>query len=198
MTAIYKTREEWLTESVKAMAFLLEQNGTQLPEKWAISVGFPKGGFKNLPAIGECWDPEVSPDGVTNMFISPILSDRIQILATTLHEMIHAAVGLKEKHAGEFRRVARAVGLKGKLTATYAEDGTDLHQTLSKIDMSLGDYPGTPMAPRKTPKKQGWFLVKLVSPNDPTYKFTIAPRLIEEFGMPKDYLGDEMVPVEQD
>ncbi|MDX9698616.1 MAG: hypothetical protein RBT55_03500 [Rhodocyclaceae bacterium] len=142
MTAIYKTREEWLTESVKAMAFLLEQNGTQLPEKWAISVGFPKGGFKNLPAIGECWDPEVSPDGVTNMFISPILSDRIQILATTLHEMIHAAVGLKEKHAGEFRRVARAVGLKGKLTATYAEEGTDLHQTLSKIDMTLGDYPG--------------------------------------------------------
>ena len=62
----------------------------------------------------------------------------------------------------------------------------------------LGDYPHKAMAPRKKPAQpKGWFLVKLVSPNDPGYKFTIAPRLIEEYGMPKDFLGDEMIVVEE-
>jgi hypothetical protein len=193
----HETREGWLKEAVRALSGLLDQNGAKLPKKWAVSVGFPKGGFKVRPAIGECWDPEVSPDGTTHMFISPILEDRIQTLGTLLHEMIHAAVGLEEKHAGEFRRVARAVGLKGKLTATHVEDGTDLHLTLSKVDMELGDYPGTPMRPTRVAKPKGeYFLTKLVSPNDPSYKFTIAPRLIEEFGMPKDYMGDEMKVVE--
>lgn len=188
----YNTREEWLKAAVLAMAPLLDAQKAPMPEAWAVSMGFPKGGFKNTPSIGECWDPEVSASGVTNMFISPILGDSIDILATLLHEMVHAAVGLKEKHAGRFRIVARGLGLKGKLTATYAEPGTELHATLTGIAATLGTFPGTPMKPRKTPKKQGWFLVKLVSPNDPSYKFTIAPRLIEEYGLPKDYLGDPM------
>lgn len=194
----FKTREEWLTEGVKAMSFLLEQNGVKMPEKWAISVGFPKGAFKNKPSIGECWDPTVSPDGVTHMFISPTLDNRVEILATTLHEMVHAAVGLECKHTGEFRRVARGVGLKGKLTATFAEEGSDLHQTLSKIDMDLGDYPGTPMKPKRVAAKREYFLVKLMSPNDPGYRFTIAPRLIDQFGLPKDFMGDEMMVVPVD
>lgn len=192
----HKTREEWLVAAVGLMAPLLEAHEAKMPEAWAVSMGFPKGGFKNTPSIGECWDPEVSKTGVTNMFISPILGDPITILATLLHEMVHAAVGLKEKHAGRFRIVARAVGLKGKLTATFAEEGTELHATLTKFAEELGTSPGHAMAPRKTPKLKQWFLVKLVSPNDPSYKFTIAPRLIDELGMPRDYLGDEMLVVE--
>ncbi len=191
---VYKTREEWLSEAVRQLIPVVESHATKFPEQWAISCGFPKRGFKNNPSIGECWDPSVSPEGVTNMFISPILSDPLGIVATTLHEMVHAAVGLKAKHSGEFRRVARALGLKGKLTATFAEAGTPLYQQLYEIITNvLGQYPGKPMAPRPAEKKAGWFLVKLHSVNDPTYKFTIAPRLIEEFGMPKDHLGDDMV-----
>lgn len=188
-----KTREEWLTQAVKAMAPMLEAHGAKMPNDWAISVGFPKRGFKRNPAIGECWSPEVSPNKVSHMFISPIIGNPLAILWTTLHEMIHAAVGLKHKHSGEFRRVARAVGLKGKLTATFAEEGTELYKALEKINADLGEYPGTPMKAIPPKAKQGWFLIKLKSPNDPSYKFTIAPRLLAEFGMPKDYMGDDMV-----
>lgn len=192
----FSTREEYLAEAVRRLAPLIEEHEAKMPEKWAISEGFPKGGFKNRPAIGECWDPEVSEEKISNMFISPILGDPIQRLGVVLHEMIHAAVGLKEKHAGNFRRVARAVGLKGKLTATFVEENTPLFERISKLSLDLGVYPGKPMKPRKQPTLKKWFLVKLVSPNDPSYKFTIAPRLIDEFGMPKDYLGDDMVPAE--
>lgn len=193
----HDSREKWLIQAVKVMIPLLKQNKATMPKKWAVSVGFPKGGFKNNPAIGECWDPKVSENQAFNMFISPILGDPIKVLATLLHEMIHAAVGLECKHTGEFRRVARAVGLQGKLTATYAEKGSLLHGELSRIAKELGHYPHKVMAPRQTPKKQGWFLLKLVSVNDPGYKFTIAPRLVEEFGMPMDYMGDEMVVAEE-
>ena len=133
----------------------------------------PKGGFKKNPAIGECWDKECSEDLNFNIFISPVLSDTIQILATLLHEMIHATVGLECGHKGEFRRVARATGLAGRLTATYAEEGSELYEALKQLSFTLGSYPGTPMKLKQKPKeKKGWFLVKLVSKNDPTYKFT--------------------------
>ena len=195
MKTTHQTREAWLTQAVKNLTVLLEEQKVQLPKNWAISIGFPKGSAK---AIGQCWDPSNTDDETSHMFISPVLSDPIEILATTLHEMIHAAVGLKCGHTGEFRRVARGVGLKGKLTATFAEEGTKLYSTLELCNSSLGQYPGKAIKLKQKPKKkQAYFLTKLVSPNDPDYKFTIAPRLIEQFGMPRDHLGDEMLIVEQ-
>ncbi|QVJ13050.1 hypothetical protein [Pseudomonas phage Psa21-HRN] len=193
-----KTREGWLRAAVQKLEARLEQAGQKMPEAWAVSVGFPKRAHAKVAAIGECWSKEVSTASVYEMFISPVLENPVEVLATLLHEMIHAAVGLECKHAGPFAKTARAVGLKGKLTATYAEPGTELHDALTDLSRELGDYPHKAMAPRKKPAQpKGWFLVKLVSPNDPGYKFTIAPRLIEEYGMPKDFLGDEMIVAEE-
>jgi len=192
ITHQHTTREAWLKAAVEELSPMFEGKGTQMPEKWAVSVGFPKGAFKNQPSIGECWDPSVSDNNITNMFISPVMDDLHQILGVLLHEMVHAAVGLKCKHTGEFRRVARALGLEGKLTATFVSEGTDLYKDFTAIIERLGAYPGTAMKVKRAEKKAKWFLVKLASKNDPGYKFTIAPRLLEEFGMPKDYLGDDM------
>lgn len=192
ITHQHTSREAWLKSAVQELEPMLKLDGAvSMPDQWAVSVGFPKGAFKNNPSIGECWDPSVSESNVTNMFISPVLDDLHSILATLLHEMVHAAVGLKHKHTGEFRRVARAVGLEGKLTATFVTEGTELYKNFTDIITALGAYPGTAMTVKKAEKKP-YFLVRLASPNDPTYKFTMAPRLIEEFGLPKDHLGDEM------
>lgn len=193
----HTTREAWLRAAVELMTPMLEDQGTKMPAAWAVSVGFPKRAFAKNSAIGECWDPSVSSAKVSEMFISPALDEPVTVLATLLHEMIHAAVGLECKHAGAFARTARGVGLKGKLTATYAQDGTELHTRLLAITSQLGDYPHKAMKPhKKVAEKSPWFLVKLRSVNDPNYKFTIAPRLIEEFGMPRDWMGDEMEVIE--
>lgn len=193
-----KTREGWLRAAVQKLEALLEKAGQKMPESWAVSVGFPKRAHAKVAAVGECWSKEASTSSTFEMFISPVLDDPVEVLATLLHEMIHAAVGPEYKHSGPFAKTARAVGLKGKLTATYAEPGTELHDALTDIARELGDYPHKAMAPRKKPAQpKGWFLVKLVSPNDPGYKFTIAPRLIEEYGMPKDFMGDDMIVAEE-
>lgn len=190
MNKIHDTREGWLLAAARELEATLKTAKAKMPAAWAVSCGFPS----RQKYIGECWDKVVSAGGRYEMFISPALEKPVDVLATLLHEMIHAAAGLECKHTGEFRRIARAVGLKGKLTATYAEEGTELYTALAALGDKLGKYPHSAMTRRKKAAvKTPYFLLKLVSPNDPDYKFTIAPRLVEQYGMPKDYMGDEMV-----
>lgn len=192
----HTTREGYLVE---AMALLDKEffagRGYTLPAKLRVSCGFPKGASSK--AIGQCWDPKVAVDGTTHMFISPALGEEIvSVLATLLHEMIHAQVGLEEKHKGAFRKLAKEFGLAGKMTATYAEQGSELHHKLSMISAQLGPYPHAPMRPLKKtkPAASGW--VRLMSKNEEGYRLVISPKMIEEFGYPQDPWGDEMFPVE--
>jgi hypothetical protein len=190
---IHSTREGWLKAAAESLTSTLHAAGVKMPPHWAVSVGFPKRAHKVGGAIGECWDKEVSAGNVYEMFISPTLSEPVEVLHVLLHEMIHAAVGLECKHAGLFIKTARKVGLAGKPTATYAKPGTDLHTALESLGKELGHYPHYAMTLGRKPTPKQWFLTKLVSTNEPSYKFTMAPRLIEEFGMPVDPWGDEMV-----
>lgn len=122
------------------------------------------------------------------------------MLDILLHELIHAAVGTEEGHRGEFKRVALALGLQGKMTATIAEPGTELHGKLSRIARELGPYPhkalnkNTGTEKRKKEKKGGW--VRLMSETENEYRVVISPKQLEEHGVPRDPWGDEMVPVE--
>jgi len=190
---IHTTREGWLKAAAEALTSQLHAAGVKMPPHWNVSVGFPKRAHKPGGAIGECWDKNASTGAVYEIFVSPTQADPIEVMAILLHEMIHAAVGLECNHKGPFIKTARKVGLAGKPTATYAKPGTDLHTTLEKLSRDLGHYPHHAMAPKKKPTPKKWFLTKLVSQTEPTYKFTMAPRLIEEFGMPVDPWGDAMV-----
>ena len=102
-----------------------------------VSCGFPGGGSARK-RIGECWST-ASADGVSQVFVSPILADPVDVLATLAHELVHAFDDCKSGHKGAFTRIARAVGLTGKMTATVA--GPELAETLKAIAADLGDYP---------------------------------------------------------
>jgi hypothetical protein len=67
----------------------------------------------------ECWSNLASADNTTEIFICPSQSEPVAVLAILLHELVHAAVGLECGHKGAFKRVALALGLEGKMTATY-------------------------------------------------------------------------------
>ena len=195
----HDTREGWLIAAIGALdEKFFAENGYDLPERLQVSCGFPVGGRK---AIGQCWSPENSADQTTHMFVSPALADRVSVLATLLHEIIHAVVGLAEGHKGNFRKLAKDFGLAGKMTATFAEEETELYFTLTIIGDRLCAYPhATLTPPEKKAGKGGSGWVRLMSENDEgiDYKVVISPKFIEAHGFPMDPWGNAMIEVPKD
>lgn len=155
-------REQWLIKALGLIGKHLAKTAEiELPEAVRVSVGFPGGRRKTKHAIGQCWPNAASKDAVAEIFISPILDNPEEVLATLLHEAIHATVGCKCGHKGAFKRAAVSAGLEGKMTATVA--GPALKETIQGWIEKLGKYSHAaldPAGPNSGPKKQGTRLVK--------------------------------------
>jgi hypothetical protein len=157
------TREQWLNQAVSAMTPLFVEAAYTVPPV-RVSCGWPssRGMSRKKPCIGECWDKSAATDNVAQIFISPRLKDAATpqgVLATLVHEIVHAVVGNKEKHNKVFGKCARAIGLEGKLTATIA--GEALGVKLKAVAEELGDYPHAQLNPSGRPSaKQTTRLVK--------------------------------------
>lgn len=135
-----KTREAWLLEAVKPLGEHLKTAAKiDLPPLIRVSCGWPSRGgtSKKKRVLGECWLAEAAGDGVVQIFVSPYLRDPIVVLATLLHELIHAALP-EVKHGPEFKRAARAAGLEGPATSTVCSP--ELRPKLEALADALGDY----------------------------------------------------------
>jgi len=109
-----------------------------------------------------------------------------------LHELCHASVGVRYGHGPEFGRIARAVGLKGKLTQTVVENDSPTGIFLTKIQESLGVYPHKALNKRKDKKKgQRPKRIKLISPKHNDYEISIVQDLLTQ-GLPVDPWGNTM------
>jgi rubrerythrin len=97
--------------------------------------------------IGQCWKAEAASDGVTQVFISPFISEPVDGLAVLVHELIHAALP-EAKHGAEFKAAMKPLGLVGKATATAA--GDELRAELDALAEALGDYDNSKLDPRAT------------------------------------------------
>ena len=126
--------------------------------KVRVACGFPsvKALSPKKRAIGECWDASTSEDNVAQISISPLLSEASGpggVLAVLVHELVHAVVGCKCGHRGDFIKVSKKVGLVAPWTATRAND--TLEMQLADVAKKLGDYPHSPLHPLfKTVKRQ--------------------------------------------
>ena len=140
------TREEWLLDAIDILREDFADHAT-IPEKVRVTCGWPSRGGRaeKKKVLGECWPPKCSEDGHTEVFIAPTLAEGIEALAVLVHELVHAAVGCDEGHKGEFRTVAKALGLTGKMTATSA--GETLLVRLRQIESELGTYPHAKLTP---------------------------------------------------
>ncbi len=186
-------REAWLMSAIEKLSDeFFEDCDFPLPTRLRASCGFPKG--HSGRAIGQCWSHECSADGSFEIFISPELDDPSRVLDVMLHELIHAAVGTEEGHKGDFRLVAREFGLQGKMTATVAVEGSELHDRLQVIVDDLGDYPHAAMTKKRAAAKENKW-VRFVSTKEPTYKCVINVDRVAEFGAPVDPWGEAMEPV---
>src|SRR3990167_4763595 len=137
------TRESWLTAAAKIIGpWVEEHEGEKLPDRMPVIVSWPFGRRPNT--IGVCYPASWTADEAVYVTVSPVLSDPVRVLATLLHELIHAIGHMN--HGKDFRKAATGLGLVGKMKSTEA--GEELCQRLQKVADKLGPYPHSEMTPR--------------------------------------------------
>lgn len=187
----HNTREEWLVAAVEALGRDIFAPLEIAVPPVRVSVGWPGGSGKKSSVIGQCWKTTQSDDKVAQVFISPSLVDRPAVLETLVHELIHAVDDCESGHKGEFVRMAKRVGLTGKMTSTVA--GEELAAQLVPIAETLGEYPHAKLSAGngvEGPKKQGTRMIKVICPDD-GYTLRTTKKWIE-VGVPTCPCGTEM------
>ncbi len=159
-------REAWLTEAAELIqAELITPKLPAdhiIPHNFRVSVGFPPNSRASSSRIAVCFKAEASKDNTNEIFITPTIDDSITILAALSHELIHQADNCESGHRNFFAKVARRIGLEGKLTATTAGDEiTDYLNTL--IDV-LGPIPHAKLDVGIAKPKQQTRMIKVYCP----------------------------------
>jgi hypothetical protein len=178
----FQTREQYLTAAVKLISPMLTRAGADVPPV-RVSVGWPGGRRARASVIGQCWAPTAADDGVQQVYVSPVLSEPVDVLAVLAHELCHAADRCEHGHRGPFGRYARAIGLEGPLPATVP--GEELRATLADISRQLGAYPHAALrstAASAHPKQS----TRMIKASCPTtgYIARTTRRWIDAYGAP--------------
>lgn len=142
-------REHWLTLCAKGAELFFQ--GYKIP-KYKITCSWPSQNALGVRRrrVGECHNPQLSVGGIYEIFISPLLSDPMEVAGTVVHELAHAIAGTEAGHGPDYAKVCRAIGLtKGK--PTCAMPGPVLESRIKKVIAPLGEYPHPGM---KLPEKE--------------------------------------------
>lgn len=137
------TRESWLLDAYSRLNEVFPPGAADSQPPVKISVGLPRGGRK---VRGQAWFPERSADGKTvHIFISPELTDTLDVLTVLLHEKVHAVVGPEKKHTKPFQTLAAKVGLLAPFTGSNPSEG--LLERLRELQGGMGGYPHVGLTP---------------------------------------------------
>jgi hypothetical protein len=178
-----RNREDWLEHAVQALKPVFQSHNIELPSVH-VSVSFPSSRALSTKkrTIGEHWHARVSASGLSQVFISPVLSSPVEVLETLVHELVHA-VHPDAKHKGDFVRTARKLGLEGKPTSTHA--GETLHAALVDISETLGEYPHPAFDPAALEaKKQKTRMIKCECAHGSGYIARTVKKWLELHGAP--------------
>lgn len=154
-------REAWLAALIERLRPKFIALGATLPEPIHVSVGFPstRALSRKKQRIGECWLPSGATDKSHHIFISPVLADAIEVGATLVHELAHAALPEGTGHTKPFAQLSKKLGLVGKPTSTSA--GDELKGELQQLINDVGVYPHAALHGSERPiKKQTTRLLK--------------------------------------
>jgi len=141
MKPVPLTREAWLLFAVGHVAPIFAEAGFAVP-RVRVSCAIPAT-TRRGSAVGQCWPTSRSDDGVNEIHISPIYADPVEVLDTLVHELVHAVDDCKNRHGAEFKKIALAVGLQGRMReASAGALLKDRLQTIASVLIAeLGPYP---------------------------------------------------------
>lgn len=182
------TREEWLNRAAVALnERIAEKTDLKPSKKVLVSTGWPRRD-RGGKVTGQCFVKSAS-NGTHHVFISPALGTAAEVLHVLLHELIHAADDCESKHAGAFRRAAKAVGLEGKPTATVP--GKELAADLKVLAKELGKYPHSRLEAANHVKPQTTRMLLCECPTCGC-KIRMTAKWIAEAGVPTCGCGTQM------
>lgn len=181
----YATREEWLVAATDALRPLFAALGEEIPTV-RVSVGFAGGRGSKTSTIGQCWSGAASADGTAQIFVSPVLGDAARVLDVLAHEIVHAVNFSRGEsgHGAAFARIAKRLGLEGKMTATVA--GGALASELRAIANRLGAYPHAALSAADglgSVPKQGTRMLKVECPES-GYTLRTTAKWLDAYGAP--------------
>ena len=107
-----------------------------------VTTSFPTMGGQGASApIGLCC---YEYNSNTEILISPVLGGKtidesVQVLQVLTHELVHAYLGAGFGHGAKFKKIATALNLVGKMTATVA--GEDFTKWAKEIIKKIGKFP---------------------------------------------------------
>lgn len=178
-----ENRETWLQNATVELSKLFVDHGYDAPVAH-VSVGWPSNGGLSVKkqVIGQCWKPETSEDGVSHIYISPVLHKAQDVLSTLLHELVHAWDRGQSGHKGRFIEAAKDVGLVRPWTAT--SPGPELALTLADISATLGEYPHSRLKPSMVERKVAkTYMVKVQCPES-GYVIRTTQKWLDLYGAP--------------
>ena len=152
-------RESYINALATELRPLFHSKGATLPDNIRYTCGWPsKGaGSRRRKTVGQCFDPSASKDNHHEIIIGMSLDDPMEVAHVLAHELCHAIVGTKHGHKGPFRKLALAIGLEGKMTATTA--GQEFKRYIQPSLDRLGEYPHAELD-YSSVKKQGTRMIK--------------------------------------
>jgi hypothetical protein len=135
------TREEWLNKLITALRPWFDSLGQPLPEKLRVSCSWPSKNAlsRKKRVVGQCWYPASSADGTTEVLVSYVQAEPLEVAETIAHELVHAAVGPGHGHGGLFIALARQLGFTKPWKSTPATE--ELKAELTEVIKTLGEYP---------------------------------------------------------
>lgn len=131
------TREQWMMEAVALATPAFAEAGKPLPSVRAV-ISPPHAPKKR--AIGLCWHATCVEDSAREVWVSSGLTETMDVFATLVHELCHAALPDGEGHGRGFKALAKAMLLEGKATATVPGDA--FKAKWSDALEALGPIPG--------------------------------------------------------
>lgn len=208
-----ETREQWLHEiakiingtlfkrrtirgfSVKPLNLKKVQFNMAYSPNQRVKAHAHKGGVDvKLGHIGQChYDYKVAGEKFeTEIFITPNLTNQVQIVGVLIHEMIHA-ITKGHGHKTAFRWVAEDVGLEGKMTATSV--GKELAKEIRKWLRKVGKMPHKKWIPANG-RKQTTRMLKVVCEEGCGIIVRQSRTSIENYGTPFCPIHQEEMVVE--
>ena len=172
-------RESWLEALGKQLEKEFFEPLGQILSKYRVSCAFPAGESRRK-RLGECYSPLDSKDGTTEIMISPVVDDEMQVAHIMAHEMVHACVGNEAKHGPAFRKVALGIGLEGQMRSTTPSWSFEA-KVRPMLD-ELGPYPHAALKFPEPTKRRNSGMLK-VRCRDCEVDFRATPIMAEMMGI---------------